>query len=238
MFDYPHLMFIPNSFLLCTIIFTDNRANSGLMEKNYEGIEFVFFSDNCCGQQKNRFVFSMYMFALMKYSKIRSITHKYLITGHTQNEGDAVHSTIEQAIKRNLRSGPIYAPSQYAQIIRNAKKKGKPYKVNEISYKEIYSMKNLAEEIGFNAKNLKTSEIKVFRVVQGEPTKVFYKLSYKEDDFREVEITRKRNSLQNISIKKAYKCRPKIKENKKRDLLSLVESNHIPNFYGTFYKNL
>ncbi|CAH1107936.1 unnamed protein product [Psylliodes chrysocephalus] len=162
----------------------------------------------------------MYMFALMKYPKIKSITHKYLITGHTQNEGDAVHSTIEKAIKKNLRSGPIYVPSQYALIIRSAKKRGKPFNVNEMSFKDFFLMKNLAEDIGFNTKNLKTSEIKIFKVIQGESTKVFYK------------------NFQTISIKKAYKCRPKIKENKKRDLLSLVESNHIPNFYGTFYINL
>lgn len=42
----------------------------------------------------------MYLFALMKYPKIKSIIHKYLISGHTQNEGDSVHSIIEKAIKK------------------------------------------------------------------------------------------------------------------------------------------
>lgn len=63
------------------------------------------------------------MYALAKYPKVRSITHKYLISGHSQNEGDSVHSTIEKAIKKSLKSGPIYVPDQYAQIIRTAKKK-------------------------------------------------------------------------------------------------------------------
>lgn len=218
----------------CVLRFID-KILSGY---NGSGIEFVFYSDNCCGQQKNRFVFSMYIFALLKYPKIKSITHKYLITGHTQNEGDSVHSTIEKAIKKNLKSGPIYVPSQYALIIRNAKKKGKPYVVNEMSYLDFNSMKTLAEEIGFSAKNLKTSEIKVFKVIQEEPTRVLYKHSYKDDGFKELDITRKKNTLQNISLKKAYKSRPKIKENKKLDLLSLVAKNHIPNFYGSFYSSL
>ncbi|CAK1589667.1 unnamed protein product [Parnassius mnemosyne] len=202
------------------------------------GIEFVFFSDNCCGQQKNKFIFSMYTFALMKHSNIKSITHKYLITGHTQNEGDAAHSTIEKAIKKNLRSGPIYVPSQYAQIIRNARKKGNPYNVNEMCYKDFFSMKCLADDIGFNAKNLKTAEIKVLKMIQGEPTKVFIKHSYKDSDFQEIQITRKQLKAQDIQIKPAYRCKPKIKENKKKDLISLVNSNHIPNFYASFYNSL
>lgn len=218
----------------CVLNFIDK-----VME-NYagSGIEFVFYSDNCCGQQKNKFIFSMYIFTLMKHSKIKSITHKYLITGHTQNEGDSVHSVIEKAIKKNLRSGPIYVPSQYAQIIRNAKKKGNPYRVNEMSFREFYSMKSLSETIGFNSKNFKTSEIKVLKVVQGEFKKVYYKYSFKEIDFKEAEITRKQLAVQIISLKNAYRTKPKIKENKKRDLLSLVQSNHIPNFYSEFYTNL
>jgi hypothetical protein len=52
------------------------------------------------------------------------ITHKFLITGHTQNEGDNVHSIIEKAVKRHLKGGAIceYVPAQYVSIIRGAKK--------------------------------------------------------------------------------------------------------------------
>ena len=35
---------------------------------------------------------------------VKSITHKFLIKGHTQNEGDSAHSLIERQIKR-LRKG-------------------------------------------------------------------------------------------------------------------------------------
>ncbi|CAH2106510.1 unnamed protein product [Euphydryas editha] len=84
--------------------------------------------------------------ALRKYPNIKSITHKYLTAGDTQNEGVAVHSTIGKSIKKTLRSGPIYVPRQNAVIIRNAKKKGKPDNVNKISYNDFFSMKSLADE--------------------------------------------------------------------------------------------
>lgn len=54
---------------------------------------------------------------------------------------------------KTLKSGPMYVPSQYALIIQNARKKSNPYKVNELSYKDIYQMKNLADDIGFVKKN-------------------------------------------------------------------------------------
>lgn len=99
-------------------------------------------------------------------------------------------------------------------------------------------MKTLPEYICL-CQNFKTSEVKLFKFIPGEPSKIFYKNSYKDDDFSKVEITQKTMNLQNIIlIKKIYRCRPKLKENKKRDLLRLVESNHIPNIYGIFYINL
>lgn len=88
-----------------------------------ESLDVVFYTDNCCGQQKNRFMMATYQYAVNEYPFINSITHKFLVKGHTQNEGDNVHSVIERHIKRSLRSGPIYTPDQYFTLIRLAKKK-------------------------------------------------------------------------------------------------------------------
>nr|CAI5842730.1 unnamed protein product [Callosobruchus analis] len=87
-------------------------------------IDVVFYSDNCGGQQKNRFMLSAYLYAIshFKYTSIRSITHKYLITGHSQNEGDSAQSVIERQITRHLKSSAIYTPEQYYTLIRTAKK--------------------------------------------------------------------------------------------------------------------
>ena len=64
----------------------------------------------------------MYLYAVTTLN-INSIIHKFLIRGHTQNEGDAAHSVIEKNIKRAKKSGPIYVPDQYVSLIRTAKKK-------------------------------------------------------------------------------------------------------------------
>lgn len=113
--------------------------------------DIIFYSDNCCWQQKNKYVdcscflkigsclilwwsqftnfflFSFrFVFAMFFYAKntlaIKSITHKFLIRGHTQNKADSVHSVIEKNIKRAKKAGPIYCPAEYISLMRNAKK--------------------------------------------------------------------------------------------------------------------
>lgn len=116
---------------------------------NSDNLEIVFYSDNCGGQQKNKFVISAFLYAVANFN-IKSITHKFLVVGHTQNEGDAVHSIFEKQINRSLRSGPIYLPGQYASLIRTARKTGAPFKLIEMSYNDFYDLKSLTERTALN----------------------------------------------------------------------------------------
>lgn len=84
-----------------------------IKDKCTEGTkEFRFWSDNCAGQNRNRFVFFVYLFAAKKYKV--SITHRFLEKGHTQNEGDSVHALIE----RSSHSKMIYTPDEWRLLVR------------------------------------------------------------------------------------------------------------------------
>ncbi|XP_045455137.1 uncharacterized protein LOC123666182 [Melitaea cinxia] len=211
-------------------------------------MDIVFYSDNCCGQQKNRFIFSMYAYAV-KTLPIKSITHKFLVRGHTQNEGDNAHSIIERAIKSAKKSGPIYVPDQYVQIIRNARKKGNPYLVHEMDYTDFYDWKALTDDLGVNFnKNLdgdiiKLSEIRVIKFEKGSNVYI-YKTSYdKEAQWSQCDIhsSKRRNQRHpssNITLKKAYNARICISERKKEDLRHLINTNIIPKYYEAFYQSI
>ncbi|CAG9812894.1 unnamed protein product [Phaedon cochleariae] len=137
--------------------------------------EVIFYSDNCLGQQKNKF-----------------IIHKFLIKGHTQNEGDSAHSLIERQVKRQLRGGPMYTPDAFIAAIRTAKKKGTPFTVNEMCYEDFYDLKQLASDIGpLTMTHLKLTEVKVMKVVLESPVSVYYKNSY-NDEFQEAKIITKK----------------------------------------------
>lgn len=146
--------------------------------------DFIFYSDNCCGQQKNQFMLSLYLYAVKKLP-IKSITHKFLIKGHTQNEGDAVHSTIEREVKKMLRSGPIYVPDQYIAAITNARKKGNAYIVNLMSHSDFIDIKCLSENTfskNTEGEKVKIGDIKIIKMMKdlNEPAsvRIFYKKSY------------------------------------------------------------
>ncbi|KAE8749137.1 hypothetical protein FOCC_FOCC004043 [Frankliniella occidentalis] len=67
-----------------------------LVKQGYTDIRF--YSDNCAGQNKNRFLFAMYLHLCVKYSI--KITHRYLEPGHTQMEADSIHANIERSTEK------------------------------------------------------------------------------------------------------------------------------------------
>ncbi|KAF8774594.1 hypothetical protein HNY73_017126 [Argiope bruennichi] len=157
-------------------------------------IDVIFYTDNCGGQQKISFC-CLHMPTLSTVDS-KYITHKFLICGLSQNEGDNVHSVIEKQIKRYVQSGPIYIPEQYKTLIGTAKKTGKPYKVVEMTHDKFYDVKALQESWGTNfsideEKNkIKWHDIKVLRVEKEHPEEFFYKTSFTEEAYRKACVRR------------------------------------------------
>lgn len=206
----------------------------------------IFYSDNCCGQQKNGFMLSMYLYAVEKYSYINTITHKFLVKGHSQNEGDCVHSVIERTVKKSLKAGPIYIPAQYTTLIRGARKTGRPYQVIEMSYESFFDLKDLAAQslIGTNLKDLngeviKITSVSMFRFEKKSPRTIFFKTSYSEKEFCEIRLKERRSKTRSTSneIKQLYNSKIGA-EAKKPGLLKLLEKNVIPKSYAFFYENM
>lgn len=119
------------------------------LKDHCQGKDVIFYSDNCTGQNKNKYMAAMYLYTVQKYN-LPSITHKFLIPGHTQNEGDSMHSCIEREKKRVLKSGPIYVPTQWVSVIGLAKKQGKPYAVKEMTFEDFCDLRSLTTAIGTN----------------------------------------------------------------------------------------
>lgn len=208
-----------------------------------EDLEIIFYSDNCCGQQKNQFIIGMYIYAVL-HLNIKCITHKFLIRGHTQNEGDAVHSLIEKQVKRGLRSGPIYVPSQYVSAIRGAKKRGTPFSVNEMGYGDFIDIKQLPVprlNKSVDGQVVKLSDIKVIKIEKNEHNeiKIQYKLSY-FDDFKDLDLTKRTNNRNNRppELKPLYLRKLDISERKKNDVRSLIDAGLIPSYYTSYYESI
>lgn len=235
----------PNEIGSCLLKYLKDKSET----LNIDDLDIVFYSDNCAGQQKNKFVLAAYFYAVSKY-KIKSITHKYLVTGHTQNEGDNVHSVIEKNITRSLKSGPIYTPEQYVELVKTAKKTGTPYKVVEMSYNDFYDLKKLTAQVPFNfskdnsGEPVKLSEASVIQITKEHLDRFYYKTSF-EEPFRTVVIkgrnTRGNNNVMTfdqVQLQSAYKGPIPIPKKKYEDLMYLLNSNVIKKCHSHFYNSL
>lgn len=206
----------------------------------------IFYSDNCCGQNKNKYNATLYMYAVQNLN-INSITHKFLIRGHTQNEADSVHSLIEREIKKNLKSGPIYSPDQYIALIKNAKKSKPPINVHELTFDSFVDTKKLQEDWGYNfntntnGETVNWNEIKVIKVTKENPFVFYYKTSYEEETYQEVNVRNKRKKMKiqsEILLDKAYNQKQELSANKKKDLNELLTKGLIPSYYKHVYDSI
>lgn len=211
-----------------------------------EEIDVIFYSDNCPSQQKNKFMLSLYLYAVIYLENIKSITHKFLIKGHTQNEGDSVHSTIEGELRKQLKTAALYTPDAFISAIRTAKKRGPPYRAIEMNFDDFYDIKDLSGQLKFNLSRdinstiVKVSDIKILKVQKSSPHSLFYKTSYSDEDYKEAIVIRSNRHSNNVSceLKKAFSNKPGITINKKKDLLDLVNGNYIPKYYSAFFESL
>lgn len=184
----------------------------------------------------------LYSYAVSHFKNIQSITQKYLIQGHTQNEGDNVHSLIEKEIQRNKKAGPIYAPYQYVTLIKNSRKNGTPFIVQELSYDFFWNLMMFREEWAYNFSenenkgNVTWNDVKILKFTKQDTFTFYYKTSYSQNEFNKVNVRNKRKKMSDISeisMTKAYSQRLELSERKKSDLCSLIE-NYLFNYFLLF----
>lgn len=208
------------------------------------GIKFIsLYSDNCSGQNRNRFVFAMYIYVSRTLNL--DITHRFLQTGHTQNEGDSMHACVE----KNLKNKIVYTPDQLYEIIMNAKV-NKKFVTTEMSQNSFYDFKLMAN----SSKNWLTnsrgekvyySKMKEVRTTPEASGKLLYKYDLEQNDYFVLDTTycssKTRKSKLNRTgseLKAAYDCLLPVSNALFKDLNSLCDLNAIPLHYQNFYRNL
>ncbi|XP_072395672.1 uncharacterized protein [Diabrotica undecimpunctata] len=220
----------------CLLLFIENQIQKGVKE-------FSFYSDNCSGQNRNKYLFSLYNYLCQK-DKIK-IRHTFLEKGHTQSEGDSVHSVIEKA----ARNVSVYTPEQWYTIVRFAKRK-QPYVVIELEQANILNLKSLQEKTTINwdkdEQNEKVTwnKIKIVETDFHIPNVVFIKYSYSNDDpFKKIFISKKGRKSLNVNardfcLKPLNTTLLPISKKKYDHLKFLCDKRVILNPYHNFFKNL
>ena len=199
-----------------------------------------FFSDKCSGQNHNQFISCMFYHALQTTTHIKIIDHKFYESGHSQNEGDSVHAAIESN-KRNL---PVYAPSEWHNVIRTARRK-LPYVVIPMEHDMFWDLKKLLKDYKFNLKLDSTGSKIAWRKVMWfryEANCISFKYDF-SDPFKYIQLRpsatrRKAEPAPSPLLKPRYSGPLPISKQKKNDLIKLCRNRVIPNAYHAFYQNL
>ena len=201
--------------------------------------EFRLWSDNCSGQNKNKYLFAMYTYFWAKFNA--TIYHRYLTTGHTQNDCDSLHSIIERSC------GPMtfFVPDQWYAHIESATNGGKVKTVVIKMRDRIMDFHNLANEKQHwtykkNVNWKKICQVKVDPTAEGC---VSVKHSF-SDEYTTINITKKPTKrgrpfkVTSYCLSPGYKDPLPLKAPKIKDLAKMCERLIIPQEYHCFYTNI
>ncbi|KAK3920097.1 Proteasome subunit beta type-2 [Frankliniella fusca] len=206
-----------------------------LVEKGCK--EIIFYSDNCGGQNKNRFIFSMYQLAAVKYSI--KITHKFLELGHTMMEVDSIHARIEKAASGK----EISDFDEWVNAIENAKEELPkyeviPFKKNFVkTFKPLVGMQNWESDL--KGKKIAWKKVKEVCINGSEGNLVRIKYDHDGDA-----VTLSPNkpgrpvNLKTYNPPPAYNSAIPLSANTVRDLTNLCNSLAIPISKHPFYNAL
>ncbi|KAE8747073.1 hypothetical protein FOCC_FOCC006211 [Frankliniella occidentalis] len=194
--------------------------------------EIRIYSDNCAAQNKNQYLFSMYVMASIRYGL--KITHRYLEAGHTQMQCDAMHARIELFMKNT----DVFVPSQWITAMKMAKVKNPKYIVKEMSQEDLFDFAPLAAHQDWE--NVRTSLFREVVVDGKDPGLIKYKTHFDRESVTKQIILPKRGRPVNWKTFPLHRKYPQLFPVPKKvlsGLQNLCKTGAIPAQHAEFYQN-
>ncbi|KAE8737783.1 hypothetical protein FOCC_FOCC016751 [Frankliniella occidentalis] len=135
----------------CEIASSVSHFIDKLVQKGHK--EITLYSDNCSGQNKNRYIFAMFQLKAVLHEV--KITHRFLEPGHTHMDADTIHARIENS----TRLKEILDFEDWVQAITEAKETLPAYNVVRLKQSMIFDWKHLVSLQNWN-KDMKGQVIK------------------------------------------------------------------------------
>jgi len=210
------------------------------MVERFEVKEFRFWSDNCSGQNKNRYLLYVYSMYTVAAKFDVTIIHTYMEKGHTFNEGDSMHHSIEEA----TRYSDVFTPEEWYDFIIKAKPEKERFRLERMAG-QVFDFHSLAEDIQVWQKKqggIKWKQVREFQVNPTNPWEVDvrYDLST-ETPPQKVKISKVKGrpiNLKSYIPKKSTGGPLKLSLPKQSDLKKMVVNKLIPEKYNAFYETL
>ncbi|XP_070183840.1 uncharacterized protein [Littorina saxatilis] len=226
-----------NEIASCVYRYLERISKEGGVKK------VVLFSDSCGGQNRNKNFLTMLWYALTKFH-FDEIEHVFFVSGHSQNEGDSMHSVIE----RMSRHVAVYTPSQWAQNMRTAKRHAPLYIVDELVQSDFFDFKKVAEllknfQLDTKKEKVRWLDVKRFKLSSQEPNVVDVGYDY-TGDYCQLNLVRKLRAVHSIPdpadivLENVSKAPLPITKEKYNDLVNLCERYIIPKAHHHYFRSL
>jgi len=156
--------------------------------------EIIAWSDACGGQNRNIYVSLFWLYIVTSENfNVDKIQHKFFISGHSYNDCDKDFGVIE---KSKPHSG-IYVPSDWADLIRRAKKNN-PFIVNEMLKENFFDIKLLKDwvshrKLDTNGEKVQWLNMALIEVRRESPYTIFFKYSHEcNEPYHKLDVTKYR----------------------------------------------
>ena len=224
-----------NEIASCLLKFLDSQVKQKFTS-------FTFFSDNCSGQNRNRYIATLWWYAVRMYD-IDSIVHNFLEVGHTQNENDSVHSSIERVSRR----ASIYTPDQWSAVISTARA-DKPYIVTDMQMEDFCDFKEMSNcvrnfGVDEDGNTVKWTKICSMEFTKKEPDTMHFRYLYDQDPPKKCLKLMKRarhtrQSIQSMPLRQLRSTYIPLSVAKFNDLRKLCDKELIPQHHHGFFRGL
>jgi hypothetical protein len=196
------------------------------------------FSDSCWSQNKNRFVYAMLLIAAARYDI--EIEHCFLEPGHTHNEGDSVHATIEAATKNRH----IFDFSEWTAAVRTAKVNEPKYEVLEVTQEMVYDFHKVVSlqnwKCDTEKRQIKWSNVRLVRASHEHIGILKFQYDFQGPTFSLDTKQRKGHplNLKTFKLAQRYNGKISLKNLKIKHIQELCRSLAIPSKYHNFYDEI
>lgn len=190
----------------------------------------IAFSDNCGGQNKNKFIARFWMY-IVKNTNVETVDHKFLVPGHSYMECDQNFGLIEKA-KKQLQY--VFVPDDWVKAVAGTSRK---FKVVRMTGSDFLSSERMNDNLKDGVEGI--SQFQWLRFKKEEPLTIYFKKSLNEDlEFEKFSMVKPKcgRPSTNFTLKPLHEVPPKITTAKYKDIQTLLQ--FLPPIHHEFYLNL
>lgn len=200
--------------------------------------EVKSFSDSCSGQNRNRFVYAMFLIASARFNiKIR---HCFLEPGHTYNDADGVHARID----RHSDGKDIWNMEEWINIIKTAKVEDPAYRVKVMKRTSVRNFHEIVDkqnwELDTDGRKIAWNKVKI--VEAGYEAMGVLGFLYEYGGEKHYLNTRARRghpvNLKTYEPPLAYSGKIPLKKKTIDHLRQLMKTLAIPSKYHAFFETI